>query len=59
MIYPKVVGGSIGLPAFWVLAAVTVGGGLMGVMGMLIGVPIVAAIYRLIREDLKRREQLR
>lgn len=59
LIYPKVVGGSIGLPAFWVLAAVTVGGGLMGVMGMLIGVPIVAAIYRLIREDLKRREQLR
>lgn len=56
LIYPKVVGSSIGLPALWVLAAVTVGGGLMGVMGMLIGVPIAAAVYRLVREDLHKRE---
>ena len=56
LIYPKVVGSSIGLPALWVLAAVTIGGGLMGVLGMLIGVPIAAALYRLIREDLWARE---
>jgi hypothetical protein len=56
LIYPKVVGTSIGLPGIWVLAAITVGGGLMGISGMLIGVPLVAAVYRLIREDVRRRE---
>ena len=56
LIYPKVVGGSIGLPALWVLAAVTVGGSLMGIVGMLLGVPIVAALYRLLREDMEKRE---
>ena len=59
LVYPRVVGGSLGLPAVWVLAAVTVGGGLMGIMGMLIGVPIAAALYRLIREDIRRRERRR
>ena len=39
IIYPKVVGSSIGLPAIWVLAAITVGGGLSGIVGMLLGVP--------------------
>lgn len=53
IIYPKVVGSSLGLPAIWVLAAVTVGGSLFGVSGMLLGVPITAAIYRLIREDVQ------
>lgn len=57
LIYPKVVGNSIGLPALWVLAAITVGGGLMGVAGMLIGVPVAAALYRLLREDMTRREK--
>ena len=52
LIYPKVVGTSIGLPAIWVLAAVTIGGGVLGVAGMLIGVPLAAAIYRLICEDI-------
>ena len=51
VIYPKVVGSSIGLPGLWVLAAVTVGGGVFGIFGMLVGVPIVAALYRLVRED--------
>ncbi len=55
LIYPKVVGKSIGLPALWVLAAVTVGGGLFGVTGMLIGVPITAALYRIVRADLRKR----
>lgn len=57
LIYPKVVGGSLGLPAVWVLAAVTLGGSLMGIMGMLIGVPLAAAFYRLLREDMERREK--
>lgn len=57
LIYPKVVGNSIGLPALWVLAAITVGGSLMGISGMLLGVPIFAALYRLLREDLLRREK--
>ncbi len=58
LIYPKVVGSSIGLPAIWVLATVTIGGSLMGISGMLIGVPIAAAVYRLVREDVVRRERL-
>ncbi len=51
LIYPKVVGSSIGLPGIWVLAAVTVGGGILGVGGMLLGVPIAAALYRMLRDD--------
>ena len=47
LIYPKVVGSSIGLPGLWVLAAVTVGGGVMGIAGMLIGVPLAASVYKL------------
>ncbi|MBQ8026984.1 MAG: AI-2E family transporter, partial [Clostridia bacterium] len=49
LIYPKVVGKSLGLPGIWVLAAVTVGGGVMGIGGMLIGVPLAAAAYRLLK----------
>lgn len=55
LIYPKVVGNSIGLPGIWVLAAITIGGGLMGIFGMLLAVPVVAAIYRLLREDMNKR----
>lgn len=51
IIYPKVVGKSLGLPGIWVLAAVTIGGGILGIPGMLFGVPIAAALYRLLRED--------
>lgn len=54
IIYPKVVGSSMGLPGIWVLAAVTIGGGVMGITGMLLGVPLVAAIYRLLREDVNK-----
>lgn len=57
LIYPKVVGNSIGLPGIWVLAAVTVGGGVLGVTGMLIGVPFAAALYRLLREDVQKGEK--
>ncbi len=55
LIYPKVVGNSIGLPGIWVLAAITIGGGLMGIFGMLLAVPVVATIYRLLREDMNKR----
>lgn len=55
LIYPKVVGSSIGLPGIWVLAAVTVGGGVMGVGGMLLGVPTAAALYRLLQNDVKKK----
>lgn len=57
LIYPRVVGKAISLPAIWVLAAITVGGSLMGILGMLIGVPIAAAVYRLLRENMEKREQ--
>ena len=55
LIYPKVVGSSLGLPGIWVLAAVTVGGGIMGIGGMLLGVPLAAAAYRILREDVNSR----
>ena len=55
LIYPKVVGESIGLPGIWVLTAITVGGGVLGVGGMLLAVPLFAAAYRLIREDMAKR----
>ncbi len=54
LIYPKVVGTSIGLSGLWVLAAVTIGGGIAGVLGMLLGVPLAATVYRLLREDINR-----
>lgn len=50
LIYPKVVGSSIGLPGMWVLLAVTLGGSLMGILGMLLFVPLTAAVYRILRE---------
>jgi len=55
LIYPRVVGDSIGLPALWVLAAVMVGGNLFGVLGMLAGVPFAAVVYVLLRETVGQR----
>lgn len=57
LIYPKVVGSSIGLPGMWVLAAVLIGGGLGGISGMLIGVPLAATLYKLLREMLGKKEE--
>ncbi|MHC1719158.1 MAG: AI-2E family transporter [Clostridiaceae bacterium] len=48
LIYPKVVGSSIGLPGIWVFAAIIVGGGLMGIAGVLLGVPVAATAYKLL-----------
>ena len=55
LIYPKVVGSSIGLPGIWVLTAVTIGGGIMGIFGMLLAVPVAAACYQMLRDDVRRR----
>ena len=49
LIYPHVVGSSVGLPSIWVLVAVTLGGSLMGVIGMLIFIPLLSVIYTLFR----------
>ncbi len=57
LIYPRVVGSSVGLPGIWVLAAVTVGGGVLGISGMLIGVPIAATVYRLVQRDVRTRKK--
>lgn len=54
-IYPKVVGSSIGLPGIWVLVAVTIGGGLGGIIGMIVGVPLTATLYKLIKIRVNRR----
>ncbi len=56
MIYPKVVGSKINLPAIWVLAAVTIGGNLGGPLGMLLGVPAASACYALFKEATLLRE---
>ena len=54
LIYPRVVGSSVGLPGIWVLAAVTIGGGVLGIGGMLLSVPVAAALWRLLREDVQK-----
>ncbi len=59
IIYPKVVGSSVGLPGIWVLAAVTIGASLNGVFGLLLGVPLAATLYRLLREDSRKRLERR
>ena len=55
LIYPKVVGSKMGLPAIWVLAAVVLGGGIMGVLGMLLGVPVAATIYFILQQDVRKK----
>ena len=56
IIYPKVVGGTVGLPSIWTLAAVTIGGGLFGILGMLLGVPLAGTLYKLSFEKLESAE---
>lgn len=59
VIYPHVVGGSVGLPSMWTLFAITVGGSVMGLAGMLLAVPICAAFYYLFSEAVHSRLKLR
>ena len=54
-IYPRVVGNSVGLPAIWVLAAVTLGGRMFGVLGMLVMIPACSVAYALLRQGTERR----
>lgn len=53
LIYPRVVGKSVGLPGLWVLAAVTIGGGAFGVAGMLLGVPVCSVVYALVQDFIR------
>ena len=59
LIYPHVVGNSVGLPSIWVLVAVSVGGSMMGVLGMLLFIPLVSTAYVLVKEDVNRRNALK
>lgn len=58
-IYPRVVGSSVGLPSIWVLAAVTVGGSLFGIVGMLVFIPLVSTAYALLRDSVNARNAAR
>lgn len=55
LIYPRVVGSSVGLPGIWVLSAVTIGGAISGIVGMLFSVPVASILYALVRTGTKRR----
>lgn len=57
LIYPKIMSTSVGLPGVWVLAAITVGGSISGVVGMLIAVPIVAVAYQVLQEQVRKKEK--
>lgn len=57
LIYPKVVGNSVGLPPIWVLMAVSVGGSMFGVVGMLVFIPLMSTVYALLRENVAARNQ--
>lgn len=55
LIYPKVVGDSVGLPGIWVLVAVAVGGDLFGLIGMLLGLPVASVVYTLVKDNMNKR----
>ena len=56
LIYPKIVGDSVGLPGIWVMLAVLIGGNSLGVIGMLVGVPIASVVYKLIKEHVNKQK---
>lgn len=58
-IYPKVVGGKIGLPSIWVLVAVMIGGSVGGVFGMLVGVPVVSILYSLLKTFVNTKKEIK
>ena len=57
LIYPKVVGNSVGLPAIWVLVAVSVGGSMFGIVGMLVFIPLMSTVYALLKENVNSRNK--
>ena len=54
LIYPRVVGSSMGLPSIWVLTAITIGGGMFGVLGMMLSVPFASTMYTLLRNEINK-----
>ncbi len=59
LIYPKVVGNSVGLPSIWVLAAVSIGGSLFGIAGMLVFIPLLSTVYMLLRDSVNERNAVK
>ena len=59
LIYPRVVGTTVGLSGLWVLFAITIGGGLFQLPGMLLGLPVFSIIYTLLKEEMNRRIQIK
>ena len=59
VIYPRVVGSSVGLPSIWVLAAVTLGASLGGVLGILFAIPVISVVYALLRSNVRARIRAR
>ena len=57
LLYPRLVGNSVGLPSLWVLAAVSVGGGLGGIGGMMVAVPVTATLYALTRDWVNKKNE--
>ena len=53
IVYPRVMGSSIGLPSFWLLLTIIISGGLFGVLGIVVGIPAVTVLYRLVEQDVK------
>ena len=58
LIYPRIVGNSVGLPGIWVMLAVLLGGNSLGIVGMLIAVPIASVVYKLIKEKVNKNKQV-
>ena len=54
IIGPKILGNSVGISGLWIMFGVIIGGGLFGFMGMIIGVPVVAVLYTMISEHIKK-----
>lgn len=57
LLTPYIVGNSIGLPALWVLFAITIGGGMFGIIGMLLGVPVMSVLYNVVKEKTSTEEE--
>ena len=57
LIYPHVVGKSVGLPPIWIFAALVIGGNIGGILGMLLAIPLFALIYALLSQDVRKREK--
>ncbi len=57
VVFPRLVGKSLGLPAVWTLAAVTIGGSMTGIAGILVGVPLLAFVYRFLKEKVLKKEE--